>query len=67
MSACHAFFGESIRLTLLGLILVTDPLLEKYANLFGLFGTNLRLPFSIQYCDKLNWDASVFCSVKLMG
>ena len=48
----------------MGLILVTDPLLEKYANLFG---TNLHLPFSTQHCDKLNWDASVFCSVKLMG
>ena len=36
----------------MGLILVTDPQLEKYANLFC---TNLRLPFSIQHYDKLNW------------
>ena len=48
----------------MGLILVTDPLVKKYANLFGM---KLWLPFSIQHCDFLNWDASVFCSVKLMG
>ena len=30
------------------LILVTDPLVEKYANLFG---TNLWLPFSIQLSE----------------
>ena len=40
------------------------PVVETYANIFG---TKLWLPFSIQHCDLLNWDASVFCSVKLMG
>ena len=36
----------------------------KHPNLFG---TNLWLPFSIQHDDLLNWDPSVFSSVKRMG
>ena len=46
------------------MILLTDPLVEKYANLLG---TNLWLPFCIQDGDLLNWAGLEYFYLKSMG